>query len=1212
MTNITQSSELMNSSIIEPSLTSDTVVSATIVNLNITNSTLLPGSNTFTILSSDSNTLDATTINTIAGSLVYNLALDSGSTMTLGDSSTVLNLNITNSTLLPGSNTFTILSSDSNTLDSTTINTITGSLVYNLALDSGSTLTLGDSSTVLNLNITNSTLLPGSNTFTILSSDSNTLDAPTINTITGPLVSNITLDSGSMLTLSDNNFIGTDGNDTINNNAFPGPYYDTIHAGLGDDVIDSWSFSFTPPDIISNYEYYGEGGNDKINTYGYGNFLIDGGEGDDKISAGTENGVIFGGDGNDVILLNTVVSSSADGSANVFGGNNEVHGGSGDDVLWVENKSNNNILYGDGGNDTFIIEGSANEITTINDFTIGEKINIAFSDINNFADLQISQSGSDAVINLSNNQLLTLKNFNASQLTADNFIFKVNGDAGDNTLRSSNAHLNVINAGDGNDILIADNNGDNYLTGGLGNDIFVIKNIANSWVDITDFEVSNNNEKISLSGFGNISFADLQIYYNDAFVGMPKYAGIYFASNGQKIRLDNVDRDSLTADNFIFNSAPQATLTSASTAEDGSVKIDVLASATDIDGDTLSISAIGNANHGVVAIFDDTDGKQKISYTPTANYNGSDSFTYTISDGRGGVVTQTVSVNVTPVNDAPTVVAILPNVTVYEKIASSLISAATMAAAFSDIDVGDHLTYSIASINGSSTIPSWLKINAATGEITSTSQSISNSGSYNIAVKATDSSGAFATENLALILKPTNRAPTATLTSATINEDTVTIFDVLSSASDADGDVLTISQINEVVSGAATIIIDADGKQKISYTPRANYNGTDKLVYTISDGNGGIVTKSMFINMTAVNDAPTAVNKMMYIAEDSRMNFTLADILGNVSDAEDGAKIKTMSAANLILGAASHGTLVTNSNGTYTYVPNKDFNGIDTISYQVKDSEGLLSNVANLQFNMKPVNDAPTIQIPTPALMKAHTGEAFSYQFDRSNFVDVDGDNLTFVLTQGNGAPLPSWLSFNQSTLTLSGTPNNSSEALQKITLMVHDGSMNVKSNFTILVGKDLTATSNNNTTINGQAGDDILRGAGGNDTLKGNDGNDLIIGNGGSDLLSGDQGSDTLIGGAGKDTLTGGLGNDIFSFTSLTDSTINSSDLITDFTQGQDKINLSNLGFTAIADEANNLNHEALTFHFENNQTIIEDQNSNFAITLNEQVQLTDGDFIF
>lgn len=93
---------------------------------------------------------------------------------------------------------------------------------------------------------------------------------------------------------------------------------------------------------------------------------------------------------------------------------------------------------------------------------------------------------------------------------------------------------------------------------------------------------------------------------------------------------------------------------------------------------------------------------------------------------------------------------------------------------------------------------------------------------------------------------------------------------------------------------------------------------------------------------------------------------------------------------------------------------------------------------------------------------------------------------------------------------------------------------------------------------ISGNFGDNELFGGMGNDTLAGGDGSDTLRGGLGNDALFGGDGDDVLRGDWGSDTLTGGLGHDTFVFTALSHSTVASPDLITDFTQGEDHIDLS------------------------------------------------------
>lgn len=100
--------------------------------------------------------------------------------------------------------------------------------------------------------------------------------------------------------------------------------------------------------------------------------------------------------------------------------------------------------------------------------------------------------------------------------------------------------------------------------------------------------------------------------------------------------------------------------------------------------------------------------------------------------------------------------------------------------------------------------------------------------------------------------------------------------------------------------------------------------------------------------------------------------------------------------------------------------------------------------------------------------------------------------------------------------------------------------------------------------TLSGGAGDDRLAGGSGRDALWGGDGHDLLAGGIGNDLLDGGTGNDTLIGGAGRDTLTGGAGADVFVFAPTEDPGRRSAGVITDFTPGQDRIDLTAFGLRA------------------------------------------------
>ena len=97
-----------------------------------------------------------------------------------------------------------------------------------------------------------------------------------------------------------------------------------------------------------------------------------------------------------------------------------------------------------------------------------------------------------------------------------------------------------------------------------------------------------------------------------------------------------------------FNMVPLACDDSSTTDEDVTITIDVLANDTDDDGDLLTVESVTQPANGIV-INNGTD----VTYTPNPNFNGVDTFTYTISDSNGGEAIASVTVAVIPVNDAP-------------------------------------------------------------------------------------------------------------------------------------------------------------------------------------------------------------------------------------------------------------------------------------------------------------------------------------------------------------------------------------------------------------------------------------------------------------------------------------------------------------------------------------------------------------------------------
>ena len=133
------------------------------------------------------------------------------------------------------------------------------------------------------------------------------------------------------------------------------------------------------------------------------------------------------------------------------------------------------------------------------------------------------------------------------------------------------------------------------------------------------------------------------------------------------------------------NEAPEAADDRVVTPEDRAVTVDVLANDTDPEGDRLRVRSVTAASHGAVRLVSGG----VVMYTPEADFNGADSFTYVASDGRGLRDTATVEVTVLPVNDAPTAVGRVPDQTLDEGGGPVQVD---LSPYFGDVD-GDALTY---------------------------------------------------------------------------------------------------------------------------------------------------------------------------------------------------------------------------------------------------------------------------------------------------------------------------------------------------------------------------------------------------------------------------------------------------------------------------------------------------------------------------------------
>ena len=516
---------------------------------------------------------------------------------------------------------------------------------------------------------------------------------------------------------------------------------------------------------------------------------------------------------------------------------------------------------------------------------------------------------------------------------------------------------------------------------------------------------------------------------------------------------NGTDSFSFTVNDGTTDSAPATvTLTvtpanDAPIANDGSLSLqeDALGNGTltasDIDGDALTYAVAAQPANGSVMITNASTGAY--TYTPNADYNGTDSFTFVANDGTTDSNVATITITISALNDAP--VASNSSETVDED--------ATLTASLSASDVeGDSVTYAVGMqpANGTLTIT-----NTSTGAYTYTPNADFN-GSDSFTFTANDGSANSNTATVSITVNPVQDAPVASDATLTTQEDTAATGTL--AASDVDGDALTYSVATQPANGAVVITDATTGDY--TYTPNADYNGSDSFTFVANDGTTDSNTATVNITIVAVNDAPVASDSDETIDEDTDLAGTL---FATDADGDAVTYAVDMQPANGTV------TITDATTGDYTYTPNADFNGSDSFTFVANDGTAD-SNTATVNITVNPVDDVPVASDST-----VNTTEEMAVS-DTLQATDVDGDALTFTIeTQpANGTVVLD----DATTGAFTYTPNANFTGLDPFTFKANDGTTDSNiATVTVDVGNindapglaDLALTTDEDVAVTGQ-----------------------------------------------------------------------------------------------------------------------------------------------
>ncbi|WP_102467465.1 tandem-95 repeat protein [Vibrio cyclitrophicus] len=215
----------------------------------------------------------------------------------------------------------------------------------------------------------------------------------------------------------------------------------------------------------------------------------------------------------------------------------------------------------------------------------------------------------------------------------------------------------------------------------------------------------------------------------------------------------------------------------------------------------------------------------------------------------------------------------------------------------------------------------------------------------------------------------------------------ITEEQLLAQVSDIDGDDLDIQNLELVGENSEHATLTDNGDGTWTVTPDENFHGEIELDYQVTDGE---LTDSNIININfeSVNDAPIVSGPIVLSTdEDEGITFSADDLLANTTDIEGD----TLSISDITYGG-DHGDLVDNGDGTFTFMPNENFNGEIDIDYKVFD--GTDEVATHLDLTVIPVNDIPVPGEPLHTQMLENGSMIIEAKDLLSGATDVDGDIL--------------------------------------------------------------------------------------------------------------------------------------------------------------------------------------------------------------------------
>jgi hypothetical protein len=605
----------------------------------------------------------------------------------------------------------------------------------------------------------------------------------------------------------------------------------------------------------------------------------------------------------------------------------------------------------------------------------------------------------------------------------------------------------------------------------------------------------------------------------------------------------------------------------------------VLSNDTDLDGDTLTVSSFTQGTSGTVV----NNNNGTFTYTPSAGFAGADSFTYTVSDGRGGTSVGTVAVTVSPIVIPPVNTPPVATDETATTNAGNAVTTVDVLANDSDAD-GDDLSITNFSQGTSGTVT-----NNGDGTFTYTPNA-GFTGSDSFTYTISDGNGGTdvgtvavtvnAANNTTNVFTGTNGSDTATASSikdefdmAGGDDTVIAAFDNLKQQDSIDGGsgsnifVLTGGTATDSITLRSATVSDPNnliGGTGLAGTTIRNFQRFDlsgfagrttltvsNLQDTLIGGAGDDTVNAAFDNLKQSDNLDAGAGSN---------NFVLSG--GTATDSITLRSATTSDANNLVTGTGLAGTVIRNFQNfdLSGFAGRATLTGNDLANTLIGGSgnDSITGGAGNDTLTGNAGNDVLNGGTGNDVLNGGAGNDRYLVDSAGDRIIDSAGiDSVTSSINLTLQAGLENLTLSGRAT---TGTGNSLNNVIVgnnvRNTLVGNAGNDRLFGNG----GNDLLRGGLGRDRLSGGANNDRLFGDNGNDILSGDAGNDILLGGGGRDTLNGGLGSDRLTSGAGQDRLTGGAGRDSFIFDNVRTGSI---DVIADFRSVDDTILVSRRGFS-------------------------------------------------